>query len=148
MAAGCGPGKHNAANGNNDSTAKGGSKATSQPRPGGGGNFCAVVRAQLNGLKAAFPKNFTAPDQLKTYGAYLKETNAKVLAAAPTEIRSAVETQTKVSNAAADSYLAGKAAPPPDVLKQLRSPEFLAAAKQLATYGKDRCGLNPSSFTG
>ncbi|MDQ2825821.1 MAG: hypothetical protein M3Y04_02455 [Actinomycetota bacterium] len=120
---------------------------SNQPKASGGGDFCAVVRDQLNGLATVFPTDFAATDQLKTYGKYLEDTNAKLLAAAPGEIRAALETQVGVSNASAKSYRAGTR-PPADVTAQLRAPEYRSAAEKVAAYAKDKCGINPSVTPG
>ncbi|MDP9325669.1 MAG: hypothetical protein M3O87_03935 [Candidatus Dormibacteraeota bacterium] len=120
-----------------------GGGATPQPAVGGGGDFCAVIRDQLNGLDKVFPKDFTSADQLKAYGTYLEETNNKVLAAAPAEIRADVETQVRVSNTAAASYKSG-VIPPAAVTAQLRTAEYKTAAANLAKYAKDKCGISPS----
>ncbi|MEP6695744.1 MAG: hypothetical protein ABJA34_02570 [Pseudonocardiales bacterium] len=119
------------------------SKPPDNPQPGGGGNFCKVLKDELLGLSAAFPKDFTDSKQLQAYGGYVKASNAKLRAAAPAEIRDAVNTSTRVSDTTADAYAAG-GKPSADALNQLRSPEYQAAAKQVAAYAKDHCRLSPS----
>jgi len=44
----------------------------------------------------------------------------------------------------AASYKAG-VKPAPGLSAQHRTPEFQAAARRLATYGRDKCGIGPSS---
>jgi hypothetical protein len=127
--------------GSGSTSSSGGS--SSQPAGGGGGNFCAVVREQLAQLNKVFPKDFSAPDQLKAYGGYIEESNAKIVAAAPSEIRADVETQARISSAVAASYKNG-VRPSSASLTQLRSPEYQAAAKKVAAYAKDKCGISPS----
>jgi hypothetical protein len=138
--AGCGSsGGNGTSNG-----AAGGSGQNAQPASGG--NFCQVFRDELNGLNAAFPKDLSSAEQLKAYGQFLEDSNAKLLAAAPGEIRAALEAQVKVSNATAAAYKNGKP-PTADVTAQLRSPEYQNAAKQVTAYARDKCGISPSAPT-
>ena len=125
LATACGSGSGNAVSDKAGTTASVGT-AAENPKSGGGGDFCTVVRDQLSGLGKVFPKDFSAADQLKAYGEYLKDTNAKLMAAAPGDIRSPLEVQVRVSNAMAESYRSG-VKPSPDVLK-------------VANAGVPRCG--------
>jgi len=125
----------------------GGSDATPQAGAGGAGDFCAVLRDELNGLNSAFPKDFGSADQLKAYGAYVEQSNAKLVATAPAEIKDAIQTQARVSNAQAASYKNG-VKPPRELSAQLRTPEFQAAAQKVAAYAKDKCGISPSPPAG
>ncbi len=109
----------------------------------GGGDFCKVLKDDLNGLKTVFPTDFTNAAQLKTYGKYVKQTNGQLREAAPGELRDAVNTSTRVSDLLADSYVKG-VKPSLDALKQIRSAEFQTAAKKVAAYAKDQCGISPS----
>jgi hypothetical protein len=121
-----------------------GSGAPAAASGGGGGDFCALIKEQLTGLGKVFPKDFSSADQLTAYGTYLEESNNKLLAAAPSEIRADVETQVRVSNTAAASYKAG-VRPPASVTAQLRTAEYRTAAQNFATYAKDKCGISPSA---
>lgn len=132
---------------NSNKVSGSGSSATPQSASGGGGDFCAVLRDELNGLSAAFPKDMSSADQLKVYGAYIEQTNAKLVAAAPAEIKDAIQTQARVSNAQAGSYKSG-VNPPRELSAQLRTPEYQAAAQKVAAYAKDKCGISPSASAG
>ncbi len=114
------------------------------PAPGLGGDFCKVVKSEIAGLKAVFPKDMTDAKQLRVYGQYVKTNNARIRAVAPAEIRGDIDAISKVSNAVADAYLAGKQ-PPLSVLQSVRDPKFLAAAKHLGAYAKSQCGINASA---
>ncbi|MEA2932865.1 MAG: hypothetical protein QOI56_1650 [Actinomycetota bacterium] len=138
----CSSGNGSALSDNGSLTTKG-SQATPTSKAAGG-DFCAVLRDQLAALDSVFPKDFAAPDQLKAYGEFLEQSNARLLAAAPDDIRPAMETQARVGNAQVASYKAGTT-PPADVTAQLRTPEFTAASQQLAAYAKDRCGITPDT---
>ncbi len=125
-------------------TSSSGSGAGPSPAGGNsGGDFCKVIRDQLAGLNNVFPKDFSSADQLKAYGTYLEETNAKVLAAAPSEIRADVDIQVRVSNASAASYKSG-VRPSAATAAQLRTAEYRSAAQKVAAYAKDKCGIGPS----
>jgi hypothetical protein len=139
-----------AACGSSSPAATGNSPTAATPTaaaPGGGGNFCQAVRDQLNGFAAVFPKDFSSADQLKAYGAYLDETNAKLRATAPSELKDSIEVQTRVSSAQAAAYKNG-VQPSRDVVAQLRTPEFQDASRKLSAYTKDKCGIDPSASTG
>jgi hypothetical protein len=133
----CGSSSSSSSGGSTGSSGGGGPQAA-----GGGGDFCKVVREQLAELKTVMPKDFSNADQLKTYGTFIEDSNAKIVAAAPAEIRADVETQARISTAAAASYKSG-GRPSSAVAAQLRSPEYQAAAKKVALYAKDKCGISP-----
>ncbi len=131
------------ARGSGGGSTGGGGGNPPQAAAGGGGDFCQIIKDQLSGLEKVFPKDFSDAGQLKAYGTYLEETNTKILAAAPSEIRADVETEVKASNASAAYYKTG-VKPPTSANTQLRSPEFKAATQKVSAYTKDKCGIGPS----
>ena len=133
LATGCGSGGGSATTGG----------GTTQPKAAAGGDFCAVVRDELNALKTALPKDYSAPDQMKAYGAFIEQSNAKLVAAAPGEIRADVQTQAQATSAVAASWKTG-VRPSADALAQLRTPQYKAASTKVAAYIRDKCGISPS----
>lgn len=120
------------------------SASTSQPGGDGGGDFCAALRKTLNGVSAAFPKDFSNPAQLKRYGEYIKSSNATLVSKAPTEIAADVKYQARIGDALADIYARGGKPTLADT-QPLRSTEHQAAAKRVSAYATSHCGITASS---
>ncbi len=121
------------------------STGASKPGTGGAGNFCALATEQSKGLTKAFPTDYNNADQVKAYGAYLLASNARVLAAAPADIRGDIESVTRVTDALGHAVQkAGKLATPPDVRALRRSPAYQAALLNVTRDERDRCRLGAS----
>ncbi len=112
----------------------------------GGGKFCDVIKAQF----AAFTEYTDAPlldvAAHKRYGLTSKQLNDKLVKTAPAELRADVVAQTRVANGVADAFASGRS-PGAAALAQLRSPEYRAAARRVAAYAKDHCGIEVTSTT-
>lgn len=129
-----------------DSPSTGGAKADvpgSNDRGASKNAFCDALQAQVNGFAAVFPKDFSNKEQLMKYGAYLKTSNATLTDTAPPDISADVRFQVGVSNAGAESFSKGNQ-PTAAVTKQLRSAEYLTAAKKVSAYAKTNCGISGS----
>jgi len=118
------------------STAVSSPSTSSTAKPGGGGDFCATLKTHLTNVTQRLPKPGTEDQaaQLRAYGTFLEESNAKLLAAAPAELRSAMEIFVRNSNRAATDFKSG-ATPPATT----QSSEEQAASEQITQYAADNC---------
>ncbi len=144
-----------ACGGGGDDEASPGPNATSAPASDGGadkargegGAYCDVLNEQAALLTAFLSRSPAAdPATQQQFIATQKELNNKALKAAPTGIRSDVETQVRASNAVADAQISGDPAAMTAATERLRTSEFQAAASRVDAYNKDQCGIDATSL--
>lgn len=107
---------------------------------GGDGAFCDAVKAQFAQLSSVGDASSLDAAVRQQYFIKQKDLNAKVREAAPSGVRSDVETQTGASDALADARLRGDAAASAAIARAT-SPETRAAGTRVSAYVKDHCGF-------
>lgn len=108
---------------------------------GGDGAFCDAVKAQFAQLSSVGDASSLDAAVRQQYFIKQKELNAKVREAAPSRVRSDVETQTGASDALADARIRGDAAAASAAIARATSPETRAAGTRVSAYVKDHCGI-------
>lgn len=108
-----------------------------------GGDFCAQVKEALSQVGTYMEAAISSdPEVRRRTLTKQKDLNAKLLKAAPKEIRRDLETQTRDQDAMIDAQIRGDDAAAAALIAK---PEFQAATARVGTYYKDKCGL---TFTG
>lgn len=115
---------------------------------GGDGAFCDAVKAQFAQLSSVGDASSLDAAVRQQYFIKQKDLNAKVREAAPSGVRSDVETQTGASDALADARLRGDAAAASAAIARATSPEARAAGTRVSAYVKDHCGFEATTGGG
>lgn len=126
-------------------------------QPGGGtagkaagndGAFCEAVKAQFAQLSSVADASSLDAGVRQRYFVTQKELNAKVRGAAPSGLRSDVETQTGASDALADARIRGDATAAAAAITRVTSSETQAAGTRVSAYVKDHCGVEATTSGG
>ena len=139
---GGGNGSQASSDGVNTSPAGGGSAGQA---PGNDGAFCEAVKAQVAQLASVGDASSLDAGVRQRYFVTQKELNANVRGAAPSGLRTDVETQTRASDALADARIRGDAAAAAAASAQVRSSETQAAGTRVTAYVKDHCGFEATA---
>ena len=115
---------------------------------GGDGAFCDAVKAQFAQLSSVGDASSLDAAVRQQYFIKQKDLNAKVREAAPSGVRSDVETQTGASDALADARIRGDAAAASAASARVTSPETRAAGTRVSAYVKDYCGFAATTGSG
>jgi len=114
----------------------------------GDGAFCDAVKAQFAQLSSVGDASSLDSAVRQQYFIKQKELNAKVREAAPSSVRSDVETQTGASDALADARIRGDAAAVSAASARVTSAETRAAGMRVSVYVKDHCGFDATTAGG
>ncbi|MDQ3640796.1 MAG: hypothetical protein M3450_04815 [Actinomycetota bacterium] len=121
--------------------------ATAAKVTGGDGAFCDAVKAQFAQLSSVGDASSLDAAVRQQYFIKQKDLNAKVREAAPSGVRSDVDTQTGASDALADARIRGDAAASAAIARAT-SPETRAAGTRVSAYVKDHCGFEATTGGG
>lgn len=105
-----------------------------------GGDFCTQLKDSSSQLGPLLEASVSSDPEVRLQAfTKQKDLNAKLLKAAPKEIRSDFETQTRTQDAMIDAQIQGDQVAAAALAAK---PEFQAAVARLGTYYKDKCGID------